>query len=128
MAFRLTPEDLEVLATIAEYRILGVRHITTLHQRSPVAFRRRLRRMEDEGLIRIATRGYQQGLGRPESLVSLSEKGAGLLKGNRLIDIDVPTDRITADKIRCLEHHLLINEFRVQLMEVRGLAKIAFTF
>ena len=118
MAFRLTPEDLDVLATIAEYRILGVRHISALHQRNPAAFRRRLRRIEDEGLIRIATQGYQQGLGRPESLVSLSEQGAGLLKGNRLLDADVPTDRITADKIRCLEHHLLINEFRVQLMQV----------
>ena len=118
MAFRLTPEDLDVLATIAEYRILGVRHISALHQRNPAAFRRRLRRIEDEGLIRIATQGYQQGLGRPESLVSLSEKGADLLRGNRLIDADVPTDRITADKIRCLEHHLLINEFRVQLMQI----------
>lgn len=83
-----------------------------------MAFRRRLRRMEDEGLIRIATRGYQRARGRPEGLVSLREKGAGLLKGNRLIDADVPTDRITADKIRCLEHHLLINQFRVQLMQV----------
>ena len=118
MAFRLTPEDLAVLATIAEYRILGLRHITTLHRRSPVAFRRRLRRMEKEGLIRIATRGYQRARGRPEGLVSLSEKGVGLLKTNRLIEAEVPTDRITADTIRCLEHHLLINEFRVQLMQV----------
>jgi hypothetical protein len=81
-----------------------------------------LRRLKDEGLIRIATRGYQQGLGRPESLVSLREKGAGLLKGNRLIDANVLTDFITADKIRCLEHHLLINEFRVQLMQLNGKA------
>lgn len=122
MAFRLTPEDLDVLASIAEHRILGVRHITLLHRRNPAAFRRRLRLMQDQGLIRIATQGFQRGLGRPERLVSLCEKGVDLLKAKQLLDADIPTDRVTADRIRCLEHHLLINEFRIQLTQVNRIA------
>jgi len=118
MAFRLTTEDLEILASIGEYRILGIRHLITLHQRNAAAFRRRIRRMEDQDFIRIATQGYRRGLGRPESLVSLNDKGVCLLKDKGLVDADTPTDRVTADKIRCLEHHLLMNELRVQLAQV----------
>lgn len=122
MAFRLTPKDLDVLASIAEHRILGVHHVTVLHQRNAAAFRRRLRLMQNQGLIRIATRGNQRGLGRPERLVSLCERGVELLKANRLLDANIPTDRVTADRIGCLEHHLLINEFRIQLAQVNRIA------
>ena len=118
MAFRLTSQDLDILASVAEHRILGVRHVTVLHQRNPAAFRRRLRLMQDQGLIRIATQGYQRGLGRPERLVSLCGRGVDLLKANRLLGPDIPIDHVTAERIRCLEHHLLINEFRIQLAQV----------
>ncbi len=124
MAFSLTPKDLEVLSTIAEYRILGVQHVSVVHQRNPAALRRRLRLMEDKGLIRIATSAYGRGLGRPEGLVSLCEEGVDLLKARRLIDVEIPASHVTAEKIRCLEHHLLTNELRAQLAQLKTITPL----
>ena len=118
MAFRLTSDDLDMLASIADHRILPIRHVRILHQRNLAALRRRLRIMADQGLIRVATQGYRPSAGRPESLVSLLNSGVDLLKKRRLLDADVPAEHVTADRLGCLEHHLLLNEFRVQMAHV----------
>ena len=118
MAFRLTSDDLSMLTSIADYRILPIRHIRTIHQRNLAALRRRLRLMAEQGLIRIATQGFQPSIGRPEGLVSLLSSGVGLLQKHRLLDDNIPVEYVTADKLGCLEHHMLLNEFRVQMAQV----------
>lgn len=115
MAFRFTDTDLEILAAIAEHRVLSVRQLTTLLQRNRSATRRRLGILQDNGLIRMSTCGFGRNRGRPENLLSLREEGVDLLKAKGEVHKSVPYDGVTADKITCLEHELLINDFRTQL-------------
>lgn len=118
MAFRLNQQDIELLTSIAEYRVLCVRQIVVIHQRNPQSLRRRLRHLNNQGLVQIASRGFGKSRGRPEQLVSMSEAGADLLQGKKLIDPNIPTSHVTADRLRCLDHLLLINDFRAQLTQM----------
>ena len=63
-------------------------------------------------------RGLGKGRGRPEGLASLSGEGVSWLKANGVLDEGVDADWATADRIRCVEHLLLINDFRVQLAQM----------
>ncbi len=50
--------------------------------------------------------------------MSLCNAGVERLKISKLIDSSLPVDRVTAQKIRCLDHELLVNDFRVQLVQM----------
>jgi hypothetical protein len=56
--------------------------------------------------------------GRPEHILSLSSGGIKLLKEETDFLQGIPDDNITADKIRCIDHLLLVNEFWVQLEQI----------
>ena len=81
--------------------------------------RRRLRQLEWQGLIRIQTQVFRGRCGRPEGLGSLSEDGGGLLLTRRIAQLGTEIQRATADGIRCLQHLLLVNDLRVQLVQMR---------
>lgn len=117
MALQLNSHDHDLLVSIAEHRILTVRHLVALHGRNAAALRRRLGALEKAGLIRSDPRSLRARRGRPEKLLSLSEKGVELLKERALLDAGVHTDVVTVHRIRCLEHLLLVNDFRVQLVQ-----------
>ena len=118
MGFRLNQQDQEILTSIAEYRLLGAQPLAILHGRNVRALRRRLRAFQAEGLIQTTSRSYADNRGRPESLASLSEEGVCLLKSKGILDPDVPSDRVMAEEIRCLDHHLLTNVLRFQLAQI----------
>ena len=118
IVFRLNKQDVDVLTSIAEYRVLGLDHLTALHDRNTQSLRRRLRVLEEQGLIQISTGGLTKHRGRPSSLVSLSDAGVELLKKRKIIEGAVPSDYVTGRSIRCLDHLLLAHEFRVQLVNM----------
>ena len=90
MAFRLNSRDYGILTTVAEHRVLAVRHITALHQRNTRAVRRRLRALREQDLIRIDTEVFGRSRGRPEGLICVSEAGADVLRGKGLLTPDAP--------------------------------------
>ncbi|MBU0717753.1 MAG: replication-relaxation family protein [Planctomycetes bacterium] len=118
MAFQFNNSDQGILLSIAEHRILTVYHLTTLHRRNANALRRRLKILRDEGLIQIDSQPFGRGRGRPESLVSLCEAGVELLKIGKLIDSSLPADKVTAQNMRGVDHELLVNDFRTQLVKM----------
>lgn len=115
MGFRFSDSDQEILAVIAEHRVLTVRQLNALLRRNPSATRRRLGILRSSGFIRLSSRGFGHSRGRPESVLSLAPGSVELLKTRGSIDASVSSDDVTADKITCLEHELLVNEFRLQL-------------
>ena len=110
--------DLEILTYLAEYRVLRISQLAVLQRRSRQAIRRRLRALRRHGLTQTATCCVGEDRGRPESLVSLTLPGVDLLKDRRLLARRLPNQRITLDDLRCLDHHLLVNEFCVQVVEM----------
>ena len=54
MAFRRIEKDCETLKSIAEYRILTVSQIAAMFHKNRQVVRRRLRELEEKGLIEVA--------------------------------------------------------------------------
>ncbi len=115
MARQLQSSDIEILETIAEFRILSISHLSIILSRNTAALRRRLRFLETKKLILVSKREFKRAHGRPENLISLGEVGIEVLKTRNIIDRDLPIECIAADNLHCLDHELLINDFRVQL-------------
>ena len=65
MAFQFNESDQELLVSIAEHRVLTIRHLTTLLQRNASALRRRLKILSAQGLIEVAGRPFGRSRGRP---------------------------------------------------------------
>ncbi|MCO6438551.1 MAG: replication-relaxation family protein [Phycisphaerae bacterium] len=114
----MTRTDRELLAAIAEYRVLTVRQIARLMSRNTRVVQRRLADLGNEGLVLASSRGYGRGRGRPEKLISLSEQGIGVLRSKGAIGPGVSNDRVMSAAIRCLDHQLLVNSFRIELARV----------
>lgn len=118
MTFKLNKNDRQLLASIAEYRVLTVSQITAIQRKSKQVVRRRLNMMEKAGLILSGTVGFGQSRGRPEKRISLSENGAALLRSNDKALQNVPYNKMSAEKIYCLEHQLLTNWFWIHLGQI----------
>ena len=119
MPVRLNQQDLNLLASVAEYRILAIHQLSVLHQRNPQALRRRLNCLKEQGLIQFDTEGFGRGRGRPERLVSLCEEGVKVLQEKKILNQGIPPDTATAKDLSGLDHHLLVNTFRVQLSQTQ---------
>jgi hypothetical protein len=118
MAFSPNKNDLSLLGSIAEYKVLTVGQLSVLSQRSRQVIRRRLRILESEEIIATEERGYGRSRGRPESLIFLTEKGAMLLKDKRILSKNVAcTTNMSADSI-FIAHELLINWFHIHLVQM----------
>ena len=118
MAFKLNKNDHQLLASIAEHRVLTVSQITAIQRKSKQVVRRRLNMMEKSGFILSGTVGFGQSRGRPEKTIFLTENGAALLRSNYEALRDVPLNKMSAEKIRCLEHQLLTNWFCIHLDQI----------
>lgn len=110
--------DIDILRTVAEYRLLTLPQITLLHFPSRQVTRRRLRQMKLDGLVALVPHGLNGSRGRPESVVSLAETGVRHLRTEGLLPPKLPSDQVAADDIRCVEHHLLVNWFLLHLRHV----------
>lgn len=113
-----TEQDLAILASLAEYRAISVQQLAILHRRNTRALRRRLQRLCQDGLIHVGSRGLEGARGRPRQILSLTPVATDWLKSEGILAQDVPHDRVGIEGLRCIEHQLLLNEFRLQLLQV----------
>ena len=99
--------DIPLLVSVSEYRVLSIRQLAAISRRSCQVVRRRIRSLEDRGLIIKKPFGYGRNEGRPEEIVYLSLEGMKLLS-------DKSSNSIPADiKSHTIEHELLLNWFRI---------------
>jgi hypothetical protein len=108
--------DRDLLSSIADYKVLTVKQLSILSQRSGQVVRRRMRALVKEGLIATTMDGYGGGKGRPEDLLFLTEKGARILEGNGILDA-VSAACKTGDRFP-IDHVLLSNWFRIHLIQI----------
>jgi hypothetical protein len=66
-------------------------------------------------LIRSDNGALGRSRGRPEKRISLTEKAADLLRSKLPGLEEILSDRLTADKLRCVDHQVAINWFRIHL-------------
>ena len=118
MDSRLNKGDKQILSLIALYRILTVSQLAALTQRSRQVIRRRLRYLSDEGFIINRMRGYGRSSGRPEEIIFLAEKSAGILKNEGLFSESIPLIAPKNIDAIAVDHDLLINWFYIHLIQV----------
>ncbi|MBI3192407.1 MAG: replication-relaxation family protein, partial [Pedosphaera parvula] len=107
--------DDEILQTVAEYGVLTVQQATELLFTSPQMARRRLRRLEVEGLILRRSGTLVGKRGRPEALIWLGEEGKRRLKTASELSVVASPERP-----RLIDHQILINEMRLGLKRIEA--------
>lgn len=129
MSFRLTETDCQMLACIADHRILTVTQLAVILQKTRHAIRRRLRDLEREGFLEVLGQEYGRGRGRPENALGLTGRGVDVLRDRDLIGKTVPNEEVIGQTLLCRNHQLLMNWFRIHLVQVeRILPRLSVTF
>ena len=118
MDLRLKRGDIKILSLIALYRILTVSQLAAITQRSRQVIRRRLRFLFGKKLILMKMRGFGRGSGRPEDIISMTEKAAKLLlKEGVFSEINSLIPKKNIDFL-AVDHELLINWFYIHLIQI----------
>lgn len=118
MSVSLTDHDVRALIDLAEYRLLTLRQIALLQQRSLAGLGRRWRALEREGLLVGRPRRHGHGRGRPELVFSLTAGGVAALQNREAIRRQLRADAVTGDGVRDIEHQLLVNWFRLHMVHL----------
>ena len=118
MSFRLIEKDCKTLEWIAEYRMLTVSQIAAMFCKKRQVARRRLRDLEEKGLVEVAGYEFGRGRGRPEKSIGLTKLGVDLLKDKGLLEPDISHEKVLADGLVFADHQLLMNWFRIHLNQV----------
>lgn len=93
------------------------------------AARNRVGKLTNAGLAKERTPAFTSGRGRPERWVSLTERGIDWLRVEGVLGNNVPHDEVAADGIRCADHLLAANWFRIHLVHMeRTISRLSVTF
>lgn len=118
MPSELKEKDLEILKTMAEYRILSAHQAAILLDRNKQALRRKLNLLENHGFLQIQLHEFGRRQGRPEKLFSITEQGVDLLKLKGVLAKKAPYEKVLAKSISSIDHQLMTNWFWVHLIHL----------
>ena len=114
----LSSRKLELLKLIAEYRVLLTTQVALLSSTGLRAAQKNIMKLRDNGYLTLYFHDFTGIRGRPEGVCSLTDKGAELLKKEGLVDAEIPNHRMTGEEIVHVSHELLINWFRIHLLQI----------
>ena len=117
MPFKLNQNDWKILETIADCRILTPTQLAILLQKGKQVIWRRIRMLQNEGFITASRCDLGQSRGRPEQLLGSTEYAVTFLKKKNILGQDIVFEAVTADTIHCPGHQLLLNWFRISLLQ-----------
>ncbi len=114
----LSSRKLELLKSIAEYRVLLTTQVALLRGTGLRAAEKTTKMLRDRGYLTFSHYDFEGNRGRPRGVCSLTDRGAELLKKEGLIDAEIPSHRMTGEEIVHVIHELLINWFRIHLRQI----------
>lgn len=104
---------LELLRTVADYRVLTIEQLSSIQCRSPKAVHESADRLVRKGLIEKRARTRLARRGRRESLVAVTVEGYRALVEAEALPADVGEKDITLAGLPHIEHQLLLNQVRI---------------
>ena len=118
MTSKITKGDLKLLSHIAEYKLLTVKQLSAITQRTLQVVRRRLRHLEHEHFIIGKERGFGSGRGRRENIIIMTQEGLELLRHKEILSEHAKyiTDK-TPESI-FIDHDILVNWTLIHLLQV----------
>jgi len=114
----LTSQKLELLKLIAEYRMLLTAQVALLSGTGQRAAEKATQMLRERGYLTFSHYEFEGNRGRPKGVCSLTDRGAELLKKDGLINAEIPNHRMTGEEIVHVSHELLINWFRIHLLQI----------
>jgi len=114
----LSSRKLELLKLIAEYRVLLTTQVALLSGTGQRAAEKATQMLRDRGYLTFSHYEFEGNRGRPRGVCSLTDRGAELLQRESLIDAEIPNHRMTGEAIVHVNHELLINWFRIHLLQI----------
>jgi len=114
----LSLRKLEFLKLIAEYRVLLTAQVALLSGTGQRAAEKTTQMLRHRGYLTFSHYDFEGNRGRPKGVCSLTEEGAELLKREGLIISEIPNHRMTGEEIVHGSHELLINWFRIHLLQI----------
>lgn len=121
MSLRLSDADGALLAAIAEHNVVTLGQLAIILGRNANSLRRRLTVLAEQGMINVLARRRHALQGRPEHMVMLCEPGFDLLRACGRVPRSAAWNRESARRSQNAEHELLINDLRVQLVQLERL-------
>ena len=114
----LSSRKLELLKSIAEYRVLLTAQVALLNGTRQRAAEKATQMLRHQGYLTFSHYEFEGNRGRPRGVCSLTERGAEILKRDGLIDAEIANHRMTGEEIVHVSHELLINWFRIHLLQL----------
>jgi len=114
----LSSRKLELLKLIAEYRVLLTTQVALLSGTGQRAAEKATQMLRDRGYLTFSHYEFEGNRGRPRGVCSLTDRGAELLQRESLIDAEIPNHRMTGEEIVHVSHELLVNWFRIHLLQI----------
>lgn len=107
----LPKHDIALLFVIGEYRVVTIRQLAAISERSCQVVRRRIRSLENQGLIIKKPFGYGKNQGRPEEIIYLSSQGIDVLSEKGLLSMPINCRQNISN--HHIDHELLANWFYI---------------
>jgi hypothetical protein len=108
----------EMLRLVAEYRSLLASQIAYLNGTGLRAAQKKVTALATNGYLNVASHTLGTKQGRPENIYSLNQRGLALLKRDRGSDVLVSAKWNAEVDNTNIRHELLINWFRLHLLEI----------
>lgn len=115
---KLSFRKLTLLKLIAEYRVLLTTQVALLSGTGLRAAEKTTKMLRDRGYLTFSHYDFEGHRGRPKGVCSLTDRGAELLQKEGLFDAEIPNHRMTGEEIVHVSHELLINWFRIHLLQI----------
>lgn len=114
----MNESDTVTLKLLAEYRLLTSTQLAFLETRSKQLIRRSTRPLLQDGLITTHSLPMNGQRGRPEQQFALARKGWEALAKSCNVHKSIADAASKAGPERCGSHHLLLNWFRLHLIQI----------
>lgn len=119
MTLRITQNLLDLLADLADYRMLSMSQAAYLHFQGKRQARRRMQQLLEEGLVDMLPGCQAPGGGRPESVYGVSKVGLKLLKEQGLLDERLTIEQVGGEKLNLqAAHQRLLGWCRIHLVHL----------
>ena len=116
-----TKKDHELLFYLADYKLLSVKQLSAIAQRSPQMIRRRLRILDQEKLISSITPVHGRSVGRPEELIILTSEGRKFLQKKGILPDCASEKNGKKNDSIFIEHDSIASWFRIHLLQIERL-------
>ena len=116
---KITKNIYDILTRLSECQILTISQLSSLNQRSRQVVRRNIRTLRSEGFIASKEKGYGQGKGRREKIISLTTKGIEFLRDEGVLSDKTTFMKKNSTDSILFNHHLLVNWFHIHLIHMQ---------